>query len=156
VIDQLNWEPLFVMELKVGYDRPQIFGTTPLGYRAAYPVDGGSFAGAKLRGTVNGDGADWITVRSDGVMMIDVRLSLTTDDDAKIGMTYTGLARARSPDANGRFRNRELLSYDESYLHTTPRFETGDPRYLWLNEIIAVTNGVRSAGGGTYHVFAIV
>lgn len=156
MIETLNWEPLFIMQLEVGYDRPQRFGTTPIGYRAAFPVDGGTFEGARLRGKVNGDGADWITVRSDGVMMIDVRLSLTTHDGALIGMTYTGLARAKNPADNERFSNRELLSFDETYLHTTPRFETGDERYLWLNEIVAVTNGVRSATGGTYHVFAIV
>ncbi len=156
MIESLGWEPLFVMELIVGYDRAQRFGKTPLGERAAFPVDGGTFEGARLRGTVNAGGADWITIRSDGVMMIDVRLTLTTHDNALIGMTYTGLARARDPQANARFRNRELLSYEETYLHTTPRFETGDPRYSWLNEIIAVTNGVRSATGGTYHVFAIV
>lgn len=156
MIEELHWEPLFVMTLVVGYDRPQRFGKTPLGERAAYPVDGGTFAGARLRGTVNADGADWITIRSDGVMMIDVRLTLTTHDDARIGMTYTGLARARNPEANARFSNRELLGYDETYLHTTPRFETGDARYAWLNEIVTVTNGVRSATGGVYHVFAIV
>ena len=49
-----------------------------------------------------------------------------------------------------------MLSFEETYLHTTPRFETGDARYAWLNDIIAVTNGVRSSTGGIYHVFAIV
>ncbi len=156
MITQLQWEPLFVMELVVDYASAQRFGMTPIGERAAFPVSGGTFKGAKLRGKVNGDGADWITVRSDGVMMIDVRLSLTTHDGALIGMTYTGLARARDPENNTRFRNRELLSFDETYLHTTPRFETGDPRYAWLNDTIAVTNGMRSATGGVYHVFAIV
>ncbi len=88
-------------------------------------------------------------------MMIDVRLALTTDDGALIGMTYTGIGRARLPENNDRFRNRELLGADETYLHTTPRFETGDARYMWLNDLIAVTNGMRTAAGGVYHVFAI-
>lgn len=155
MIAELQWEPLFVMELAVDYPRAQRFGMTALGERAAFPVSGGTFEGAKLRGTVNG-GADWITVRSDGVMMIDVRLTLTTHDDARIGMTYTGLARARDPENNARVLSRELLTFEETYLHTTPRFETGDPRYAWLNEIISVTNGVRTGTGGIYHVFAIV
>jgi len=156
MIDQLNWKPLFVMDLQVGYDRAQRFGTTPIGYRAAFPVDGGTVEGARVRGAVQPSGADWITVRADGVMMIDVRLTIKTHDEALIGMTYTGLARARAPENNERFRNREVLSFEETYLHTTPRFETGDARYVWLNDIIAVTNGVRSAAGGTYHVFEIV
>lgn len=155
MIEHLDWTPLFVMQLQVGYDRAQRLGDTALGYRAVFPVDGGTFAGARLRGTVNAGGADWITVRRDGVMMIDVRLALTTDDGALIGMTYTGIGRARLPENNDRFRNRELLGADETYLHTTPRFETGDARYMWLNDLIAVTNGMRTAAGGVYHVFAI-
>ncbi|KQS03606.1 hypothetical protein ASG11_04525 [Sphingomonas sp. Leaf357] len=156
MIEQLNWAPLFVMTLQVGYDRAQRFGTTPIGYRACFPVDGGRVEGDRLRGAVNGGGADWITIRSDGVMMIDVRLTLTTHDGALIGMTYTGLARAKDAAHAERFRNREVLSFEETFLHTTPRFETGDARYSWLNDVITVTNGMRSATGGVYHVFEIL
>jgi hypothetical protein len=155
-IENLRWEPLFVMTLVVGYPRAQRLGAGPAGERGVYPVDGGTFAGTRLRGVVNPGGADWITMRADGNMMIDVRLSLTTDDGAVVGMIYTGLARAKSPEANARFRNRDVLSYEDTFLHTIPRFETGDPRYQWLNGVIAVTNGVRTETGGIYHVFSIL
>jgi len=155
LVEELSWEPLFVMNLVVGYDRAQRLGATAIGGRAVFPVDGGTFEGARLRGTVNPGGADWVTWRSDDIMIIDVRIILSTDDGAQIGMTYTGLARAAEPSVMERFRNRELLPYEDVYFHTTPRFETGDPRYAWLNGIIAVTNGVRREGGGSYHVFAI-
>lgn len=155
MIEQLNYEPLFVMTFAVGYDRAQPLGTTAAGFRGAYPVDGGTFEGERLRGVVNPGGADWITQRSDGLMLIDVRLTLTTDDRATIGMAYTGIAQARTPELMERFRRRELLPYEDFSLHTTPRFETGDERYAWLNGVIAVTNGERTATGGTYHVFAI-
>lgn len=156
MIDQLRWEPLFVMELIVGYDHAQPLGMTPLGLRGVYPVDGGTFAGAKLRGVVNPGGADWVTHRADGNMMIDVRLTLTTHDDALIGMTYAGLARAREQASGDSFRDRAQLSYEDTFLHTTPRFETGDERYAWINGVIAVTNGMRTSGGGVYHVFSVV
>ena len=155
-IEELRWEPLFVMDLEVGYPRARRLGAGPAGERGVYPVDGGAFLGARLRGIVNPGGADWITLRTDGNMTIDVRLTLTTDDGAVIGMTYKGLARARTPEANARFRDREVLPYEDTFLHTTPRFETGDPRYDWLNGVIAVTNGVRTAAGGIYHVFSIL
>jgi hypothetical protein len=29
------------------------------------------------------------------------------------------------------------------YMRTTPRFETGDARYAWLNRIICVATGAR-------------
>lgn len=156
MIEQLRWEPLFIMELTVGYDRAQRLGMTALGERGVYPVDGGTFVGERLRGVVNPGGADWVTHRADGNMMIDVRLVLTTDDGALIGMTYTGLARAQAGAKGNSFRNREQLSYDATFLHTTPRFETGDERYSWINGVIAVTNGMRQPAGGVYHVFTIV
>ena len=148
--------PLFVMTFKVASDRAQLFGPTPVGIRGAYPVDGGTFEGARLRGRVNGDGMDWITMRADNSMLIDVRMTLVTDDGAVIGMAYQGLARTTDPADWERFsRKREMLPYEALYLHTTPRFETGDPRYAWLNGTIAVSNGARTVDGGTYHVFAI-
>lgn len=155
MIEQLSWEPLFVMKLQVGYDRAQPIGKTALGIRGVYPVDGGTFEGARLRGTINPGGADWVTMRTDAMMLIDVRLSLLTDDDATIGMIYTGIARPADPAGYDRFLSREVLPYEDLYLHTTPRFETGDARYAWLNGVIAVTNGRRLPGGGEYHVFEI-
>ena len=32
----------------------------PTGRRGVFPVDGGRFEGERLRGTVLGDGADWV------------------------------------------------------------------------------------------------
>jgi hypothetical protein len=156
MIETLCSKPLFVLDLVVGYDVAQPIGTTAVGFRGVYPVVGGTFEGERLRGVVNPGGADWVTQRSDGIMLIDVRLTLQTDDGATIAMVYPGLARAKTDELMERFRRRELLSYDEFYLHTTPRFEAGDPRYAWLNGIIAVSNGERTAVGGRYHVFEIV
>jgi hypothetical protein len=155
MIEALKWQPLFVMSLQVGYPRAQVIGTTAVGGRGVYPVDGGTFEGPRLRGVVNPGGADWVTLRTDDVMMIDVRLSLRTHDEAVIGMSYTGLARAADPSVMDRFRKRELMPYEDVYLRNTPRFESGDPRYAWLNGIVAVANGKRIEGGGVYHVFAI-
>jgi len=155
VIGELTAEPLFLMDLLVGYEHAQPLGSTAVGFRGVYPVDGGTFEGTRLRGTVNPGGADWVTQRADGLMVIDVRLTLATDDGATIGMVYTGLARARTPELMERFRRRELLTYDEFYLRTTPRFETGDERYAWLNGVVAVANGERTTSGGRYQVFEI-
>jgi hypothetical protein len=155
MIDTLTYEPLFVMDLEVGYATSHLIGDTARGLRGVYPVDGGTFEGPRLRGTVDGGGSDWVTQRSDGLMLIDVRLTLHTDDGATIGMVYTGIAWARSAELMARFRQRERLSYDEFYLRTTPRFESGDERYAWLNGVVAVANGERTERGGRYHVFEI-
>ncbi|MBY8822629.1 DUF3237 domain-containing protein [Sphingomonas colocasiae] len=152
-IEALAWEPLFVLRLDVDYAAAQsIGGDDRLGI---FPVRGGTFEGAKLRGRVLPDGADWVTWRPDGTMNIDVRTSLETEDGARIAMHYTGIAVPTSPAAVERFRRREPGPYEDLYLHTTPRFVTDHPDYAWLNHVIAVTNGMRSPDGPVYHVFAI-
>ena len=44
----------------------------------------------------------------------------------------------------------------EMYFRIQPRFETADPRYLWLNRILAVGIGERLPGGPRYHVHEIL
>lgn len=148
MIETLRSEPLFVLRLDVGYD-----AATRLGERAVFPVRGGRFDGDRLRGTVDG-GADWVRWRDDGAMLIDVRLTLTTDAGAAIGMMYEGLAHA-APQAMARFRARELLAFEDVYVRTAIRFATADPALAWLNSVLAVGQGMRTQEGPVYHVFAI-
>lgn len=156
MIEVLRSEPLFTMRLQVAYDRAQTVGAMPIGVRGIYPVDGGTFEGPRLKGRVLPEGADWVLWRSDGVMVIDVRTALQTDDGALISMQYTGYSYTTTPEAGAAFRRREVVPYDQLYVRTTPRFETADPRYLWLNRVIAVANGARTAEGPIYHVFNIL
>jgi hypothetical protein len=154
-IETLRSEPLFVLDLLVGYERALHFEDAPAGGRSLFPVDGGHFEGDRLRGRVESGGVDWVQWRSDGAMLIDVRLMLRTDDDALIAMSYVGLSYAE-PEIMELFKRREPLEFRDVYARTTPRFETGDSRYSWLNRVIAVANGMRRAGQGpVYHVFAI-
>ncbi len=79
---------LFSISLKV--HEIQNLGQTPLGNRRVAVVEGGSFEGPKLKGTVLRGGSDWILVRPDGALHLDVRLTLSTHDGELIGMTYRG------------------------------------------------------------------
>ena len=53
------------------------------------PRRGGGFTGAHISGTVMPGGADWVILRSDGVMEIDVRITLETHSGALIYLAYT-------------------------------------------------------------------
>lgn len=152
-IETLAHEPLFVMKLDVAYDQAQAIGGE--GNLGIYPVRGGTFEGDRLRGKVMGGGADWVTWRADGTMLIDVRTSLHTDDGALIAMHYQGYAAATSPEAAEKLRRREVVEYGDIYIRTTPRFVTQHPDYLWLNNVIALANGMRTDLGPIYHVFEI-
>jgi hypothetical protein len=155
VMDTLRSEWLFSLYLDVAYDRMQKIGAAPIGWRALYPVNGGRFEGPRLSGRVLPDGADSIVRRSDGATVIDVRLGLETGDGAVIAMSYTGLIVV-APQAAERFRKGQPVAYDETYIRTTPRFETADPRYDWLNRVLAVANGAPRGVSPTYQVFAIL
>lgn len=154
-IDVLGWQPLFVLELNVAYEQAQHVPDGPAGGRSLYPVQGGRFTGERMRGVVEPNGMDWVQIRPDGAFMIDVRLMLRTHDGARIAMSYVGLT-CGDDEPMGRFLRREPYEFHEVYSRTTPRFETGDGRYDWLNRTIAVANGMRTTGAGPiYHVFAV-
>ena len=120
--------PLMVVRLATS--PVQEMGSTPSGTLTIFPVTGGSFEGERLRGKVLAGGGDWVTARSNGMMTLDLRVALETDDGSLIHMTYTGIR----DDANRYFR-------------TVPRFETAAPRYAFLNRVLAVgTADIRSEG----------
>jgi hypothetical protein len=152
--ERLDWEPLFALHLDVAFGRAQKLGATPLGGRVIYPIDGGHFAGPRLKGIVLPGGVDWALRRTDNATAIDVRLGLRTEDGADIAMAYTGLISMSDAAAGQRGRG-EAVDYAETYVRTTPRFETADVRYEWLNRIIAVANGSLDPKSPTYWVFAI-
>jgi hypothetical protein len=104
----------------------ETIGATPQGQRAIWPITGGTFEGDRLRGKVLAGGADWTTVRSDGVVELDLRITLETDDGALVHMTFVGMR----DDVAGR-----------GYFRTLPRFETAAPQYAFLNRVIAVGVG---------------
>ena len=110
-----------LMRLRLETSPTQDIGPTPEGTLTIFPVSGGSFEGERLRGTVLPGGGDWVTRRSNGTMMLDLRITLETDDGSLIHMTFTGIR----DDANGYFR-------------TLPRFETAAPKYAFLNRLLAV------------------
>lgn len=150
---EIRTAPLLTLTLKVG--PLQKLGAGPMGERLVGVVDGGTFEGERLRGTVMPGGSDWIIARPDGVMQLDVRLVLKTDDDALIGMTYRGWRHG--PEAvMARLGRGEPVDPSEYYFRTTVMFETGAAKYLWLTRMAAVGTGHRPPGGPVYHVFEVL
>jgi hypothetical protein len=84
-----------------------------------------------------------------------VRLLLRTDDDALILMTYRGVRHA-SQEVSARLARGEAVAPTDYYLRTAPFFETSSPRYEWLNKIVSVGVGERTADGVEYEVFEIL
>ena len=153
VLQSVRTRPLFVMRLKV---LPlQMVGATPGGVRRIGVVPGGSFAGERLSGTVLEGGSDWQTARGDGVLTLDVRLVLKTDDEALVTMTYRGLRHGPS-DVLARIDKGEAVDPAGYYFRTNPLFETAAPKYDWLNRIVAIGLGHRLPGCPVYSVFEVL
>jgi hypothetical protein len=144
---------LTTLSLIVDFAGLQIIGPTPAGLRRIATVTGGRFTGDRLSGAVL-SGADWVVNRPDGVMVIDVRLTLKTDDDALIYLTYQGRFLA-APDVMARFAKGAMLDPSEYSLAIRATFECGDDRYVWLNNLIAVGTGEQTATGPVYSIFEI-
>jgi hypothetical protein len=146
----------FLMTLQVEVAAPQDIGAVPHGTRRTAPLRGGSFEGPRLRGTVVPDAAaDWLLLRSDGVLELDLRLTLRTDDGALISMKSFGL-RHGPPDVIAALGRGETVDPATYYFRTTPRFETAHPAYAFLNRLIAVATGDRRAAGPLYTIHEVL
>ena len=131
--------PLLVLHLNTA--PIQNVGAGPHGALVTFPITGGSFAGDRLRGKVLPGGDDWTVKRSDGVMELDLRITLETDDGALVYMTFAGIR----DDGGG-----------ASYFRTLPRFETAEPKYAFLNRLLAVGAGEIRADGPVHVIEEIL
>jgi hypothetical protein len=64
---------------------PEVIGQLPEGLRLNFYITGGSFEGPNCKGTLLPVGADWLTIRTDGIGILDVRATFKTDDGADEG-----------------------------------------------------------------------
>ena len=106
-------------------------GKTGKGFRRVVSIDGGSFEGPNIKGIVVAGGYDWQLVRSDGVVEIDARYMLQTDDGDLITVMNTGL-RHGPQQVMQRLTKGEEVDPSEYYFRSLPVFETGNPKYAWL------------------------
>jgi len=129
---------------------------TPYGLRKIVPVLGGTFTGERLNGSILPTGGhDWAMTRADGVLVLDVRLVLETDDGAQILMTYRGI-RTGTPAVLARIASGEYVDPAEYYFRIVPFFETGSEKYAWLNSIVCLGFGERVKAGPRYTVHEIL
>jgi hypothetical protein len=115
-------------------------------------VTGGAFEGERLNGKILAGGGDWATIDGErDTLRIDARITWETDDGAKIFVSYKGVFRPFSK-VRDHFKKRPVT---DLYFFTTPLFETGDPRYQWLTEIVTIGQGRMIEGGVAYEVLEV-
>lgn len=119
----------------VEVEPPLSVGAGPAGVRSIGAITAATVKGERLNGNLAGSAAaDWL-VRSGAIGIIDVRMTIRTDDGALIYVSYGGRLDLSNP-AQG------IVAY------VAPVFETGDQRYAWLNKIQGAGKGKLSIKQG--------
>jgi hypothetical protein len=134
---------------------PEVIGPVPEGIRVNFYVKSGTIRGPRLSGTLSpAGGGDWLTIRRDGMAVLDVRITLRADDGAQIYMTYPGVGDLGT-DGYERFLRGEMPA--TLALRTAPTFRTAAPQYAWLHRVLCISTGEVDFGGSEvrYDVFAV-
>lgn len=124
-------------------NKPDLVASTPKGQRVVVGVKESRWEGERFAASQRGDTAgDWLITGPDGTAMVDVRMTLRTDDGAFVYVEYGG--RADWSDGPG-----------SRPAYIAPQFETGDERYLWLNKIQFVGKGELAGDQVRYEIFEL-
>jgi hypothetical protein len=117
---------------------PEVIGPLAEGVRINVYVTAGELTGPKLRGRFRQAGGDWLTLRQDGVAVLDVRATIELEDGGLIYTTYGGIAELGN-DGYQRFLEGNPPAVVQ--LRIAPRYYTAHADYLWLNRLQCVGVG---------------
>jgi hypothetical protein len=132
----------------------EVIGETPVGLRVNAYVSGGEISGPCLRGRVLPVGADWLTIRPDGVGVLDVRATIETSDGALVYVEYMGVVDL-GPDGYQRMLTGNPPA--RAAIQVAPRFLTSHPDYLWLNRLQCLNVGMAdfATSSVSYDTYAV-
>jgi len=152
LVTALPVEHLFDMHVNLQPAQPI---PTAVGTRLTFITTGGVIEGPKLRGALLPGGGDWLIVGADGTGRVDVRATLRTHDGALIHYESRGIIKIPG-DGIQRLAAGEVLPFEETYIRTTPKFETSDERYAWLSELVAVGYNILSPNHIDYRIYRVL
>jgi len=108
---------------RVELEPVRVIGPSTLGVRQLIPITGGSAFGA-VSGRILPGGADLQRIRADGVVELDARYTIETDDAELIRVENRGIFHAQG---------------GTPYVRTTAEFETRlEGPYAWLHRSVFI------------------
>ena len=120
---------------------------------------GGWAKGPAINGTFVAPGGDWLRVMPSGVLRLDVRATLKTDDGALIHISYNEVMQHSAESAEKMAKGEVLKTKDMPYFIAAPTFQTSAPKYAWLNGVQAINKMVElklgEGGYVKYDVFVV-
>ena len=147
----------YLMTFHADLVQPVDIGQTAVGHRQVLSTSGGTFTGPKLQGKILPGPVDWFVQGAEGVAHPDVRGTFQTDDGANIYVRYQG-TQVWNEAAGAKMAKGNMVDYSDIYWVVSPLFETGDPHYAWLNNIVAVAEGRLGPNGSwvEYRIFQVL
>jgi len=133
----------------------EVIGPVAEGVRINFYVTSGEISGPKLRRKLRPVGGDWLTLRTDGVGVLDVRATFETDDGALIYTSYSGIVDL-GEDGYEKFLRGEPPASGTA-LRVVPRYQTSHPAYTWLNQLqcLGIGQAFLERGEVRYDVYAV-
>ncbi len=127
-----------------------------MGQRLVVNCTGGSAHGPKINGTVVPPVGDWLIPLGEGLLRLDVRGTIKTDDGEFIFVEYGGVI-SFSKEVFDRLLKGEVITAKEGYFMTAPKFNTSSKKYDWLNHIQAVgkMTSVQAGKNVKYDIFTV-
>jgi len=147
----------FLFGLEIDLNPPQLVGPVLKGTRLISPFRNGFVKSDKINGKILDCSGDWGLIIDSTTFKVDSRAVIETDDGALIYITYSGYSHADAKIAAliGAGKGGEL-SPSDYYFRTSVSFETGSPRYAWLNYAVAIGVGrFPSAGKVAFRIYVI-
>jgi hypothetical protein len=134
--------PRLIEEFEFNADvKIDFVGPGPFGERVIGNVTGGQIVGDRLKGTIVDASGDWALIGKDGFARIDMRLTFKTVDGALIYVQSFGLAELTPAIIGILGGGQTPTDFGKQYIFSTPRMETGDTRYSWVNQTVFIAEG---------------
>jgi hypothetical protein len=127
----------------------------PHGRRRIIDITGGTVVGPRLTAAIVPGGADWQYVRSDGVLELEARYAIRTNDGVEIVVTNRGMRRAPA-EVMERLSRGEKVDPALVYFRTVPVFEAPAGPYAWLNESVFIASAARLPDKVRIAVFEVI
>jgi hypothetical protein len=135
----------FAFEANVTVSAPLVIGPATIGLRRVVPITGGTVTGPRFTGRVVPGGADWQVVRPDGVLQIEAKYTLESNDGVLVMVTNRGVRHGPQAVIDKLARG-EPVDPSQYYFRTAAEFEApAESKYAWLNRAIFIGVAERTA-----------
>ena len=146
----------FAFEANVTVAAPLVIGPATIGLRRVIPITGGTVTGPRFTGRVVPGGADWQVVRPDGVLQIEAKYTLESNDGVLVMVTNRGMRHGPQAVIDKLTRG-EPVDPSEYYFRTSAEFEAPtESKYAWMNRAIFIGVAQRKATAAVVRFYEVL